>query len=176
MLKPLMLDLFAGTGGASQVMRMRGWDVIRVENDGRFPAHHRDIKTFSHRGQRPVLVWASPPCTEFSRESMPWCRTGKTPSMDLVFEALRVILETTPQFWVIENVRGAQPWFRRYPMLGAASARCGPVYLWGKLPPADWPQVAGWKERLSSKQKVARAAIPHSISEALANGVERWAA
>lgn len=52
----LMLDLCCGLKGASAAMRDRGWEVVR--------------------GRRPDLVWASPPCTEFSRESMPWTKTG----------------------------------------------------------------------------------------------------
>ena len=30
---PLMLDLFAGLGGASEAMRRRGWEVVTVDND-----------------------------------------------------------------------------------------------------------------------------------------------
>lgn len=33
---PVMLDLFSGLGGASQVMVERGWKVIRVDIESRF--------------------------------------------------------------------------------------------------------------------------------------------
>lgn len=74
--KLLILDLFSGLGGASAAMRDRGWDVVTVDNDPAFGCTHTaDLAAWSWGGPSPDLVWASPPCTEFSRESMPWCRT-----------------------------------------------------------------------------------------------------
>lgn len=167
-----MLDLFSGTGGASKAMCDRGWEVVSVEIDERFQADHRDVRTFTWTGRDPDLIWASPPCAEFSREWMPWCKTGRVPSMDLVHHALRIIRACGPRFWVLENVRGAVPYFFQEPMLRAPFVNCGPVFLWGDPPPMLWPDVRGWKERLSSKQKAARAAIPYEISSALARAVE----
>src|SRR4051812_340560 len=107
MARPLMLDLFAGLGGASAPFRAAGWEVVRVEMDERFDAEvHADVRAWSWQGRRPALVWASPPCTEFSREAMPWCRTGKVPGMGLVDAADRIVRECNPSAWVIENVKG----------------------------------------------------------------------
>ena len=161
-----MLDLFAGLGGASQAMRERGWHVTTVELEERFkPDVVADITTYNYQGPQLDLIWASPPCTEFSRESMPWCRTGKEPSMALVGHALRVIQEAKPRFWVIENVRGAQRF------LGPAKWVRNPVFLWGEFPDFD-AKVRPWKERLSSKQTAERAKMPREISEALAKAIE----
>lgn len=111
-----MLDLFAGLGGASQAMRSRGWSVTTVEIDPKFrPDVVGDVARLPIRGQFD-LVWASPPCTEFSRESMPWCRTGNTPDMSLVLAAKAAIDELRPRWWVIENVRGASRYLT--PILG----------------------------------------------------------
>lgn len=162
-----MLDLFSGTGAASAAMRERGWRTTTVELDAKFkPDVVADIQTYRYRGPRPDLLWASPPCTEFSREDMPWTRTGKTPSLDLWLAALRLVHATRPKFWVIENTRGAQRW------MGRAPAHYGPVYLWGYYPRFS-ARVEPWKETLSSKRRDLRAAIPLSISLALAKAVER---
>ncbi|HEY4884066.1 MAG TPA: DNA cytosine methyltransferase [Myxococcales bacterium] len=166
-----MLDLFSGTGAASAAMEERGWRVVRVELDPTFPADHRDVRTFTWAGPRPDLVWCSPPCTEFSRESMPWCRTGKPPSLALVEAALRIVASAAPRWWVLENVRGARKWLR--PLLGEPFQHCGPVWLWGSPPPMLWPQVRPWKEKLGGRNKARRAAIPYEISRALAIAIER---
>ena len=168
-----MLDLFAGRGGASRAMVDRGWDVTRVELDERFPAEHRDIRTYHPTPGAFDLVWASPPCTEFTKTDLPWSRaTAPAPSMDLLHEALRVIREAMPRWWVIENVRGAQPWF--LPVLGRSFIRCGPVYLWGAPPFALWPRVGPYKEAIGGgKSRAAlRSQIPYEVSRALAVACE----
>jgi hypothetical protein len=165
----LMLDLFAGTGGASAAFRAAGWEVVRVEMDRAFPAeHHADVAAWSWAGRRPSLVWASPPCTEFSRESMPWSRTGATPSLALVDAAERIVRECRPDFWVIENVRGATRYLT--PRYGDPLV-LGPVFLWGHFPRFR-ARVMPWKERLSSKQRAARAAIPYAVSAGLLRAIE----
>lgn len=164
--RPLMLDLFAGTGGSSSAFRDAGWEVVTVDAD---PQHGTtivaDLSTWSWTGRRPTLVWASPPCTEFSRESMPWCRTGESPDLGLYNAALRIVAECKPEWWVIENVRGAQRW------LGRAVMHAGPFYLWGWFPHFDPPRIEPFKESLSSSDKVGRAAVPYSLSLALLNAI-----
>jgi hypothetical protein len=164
-----MLDLFAGTGNASAAFRAAGWQTVRVELDPACDADvHADIATWAWDGPRPALIWASPPCTEFSRESMPWCRTGATPSLDLVDAAERIIAACRPDYWVIENVRGAGPYLT--PRYGRPLV-LGPVFLWGQFPRFR-ATVPFWKERLSSTQKRERAAIPHAISAGLLRAIE----
>ncbi|HYE20947.1 MAG TPA: DNA cytosine methyltransferase [Tepidisphaeraceae bacterium] len=164
-----MLDLFAGLGGASEPFRKAGWDVVRVELDLAFEAEiHADIASFRWTGRRPTLVWASPPCTEFSRESMPWCRTGRTPDLSLVHAARRVIAECDPDWWVIENVKGASRYLT--PMFGRPRV-FGPVSLWGEFPRFA-AKVRPWKERLSSTQRARRAEIPFAIGDGLRRAIE----
>lgn len=164
-----MLDLFAGLGGASAAMVGRGWDVVTVDNNQRFGCTHTtDLTHWSYSGPPVDLVWASPPCTEFSRESMPWKRTGKQPSLALVEAARRIVGEVKPQWWVLENVRGATRYLT--PRLGVPRSY-GPFFLWGVFP-AFRCRVRFFKERLSSTQKAERAKVPFALSLALARACE----
>lgn len=165
-----MLDLFAGLGGASSAFAARGWDVVTVDNDPRFGCTHTtDLAAWSYTGPPVDLVWASPPCTEFSRESMPWCRTGVVPSMELVHAALRIIREVNPPWWVLENVRGATGYLN--PLLGEPRIY-GPFFLWGVFPPFQC-RVKPFKEKLSSARRAERAKVPFELSERLAKACER---
>ena len=163
----LMLDLFAGLGGASAAMRARGWRVVTVDIEPRFGCDvTADLLTWTWDGPTPDLLWASPPCTEFSREDMPWCRTGVAPSLSLVERVDQLVAQIRPRWWVLENVRGAQRW------IGRARLHYGPVYLWGDFPMMPQLDVRPWKTRLSSTQDALRAKIPWAISEALADAIE----
>ena len=140
---PLVVDLFSGTGGATAAAEAR-----------------------------PLMVWASPPCQEFSRWSMPWCRAKNPPppSLELLRAALRFIQDARPEYWIIENVRGAVPFFR--PVLGEPRAICGPFYLWGEFPRPERVQTQFRREHFGSKQRVQRAAVPREISEAVFAEIE----
>lgn len=133
------------------------------------PDHACDVRSFRPTG-RFHFVWLSPPCDEFARESMPWCRTGRAPSMDLVVAGLNTVGAINPPLWCLENVRGATRYIT--PLVGSPR-RAGPFFLWGRLPrDLALPQVAPFKERLSSKRKAERARIPYALSLAIILGVE----
>ncbi|MDD2466176.1 MAG: DNA cytosine methyltransferase [Desulfobulbus sp.] len=170
---PLMLDLCCGLKGASQAMYSAGWSVITVDIDKRFhPDIVADLVTWSYEGQRPDLIWASPPCTEFSRESMPWCRTGISPDLSIVLAALRIIHETKPKYWIIENVRGAIRWFK--PFLGTPRASFGPFFLWGVFPFSGSHSIHYRpKESFSSSDSAGRARIPNQISRTVMTSISR---
>lgn len=163
-----MLDLCCGLGGASRAFRDRGWEVITVDIEPRFtPDIVADVRTWHWTGGSVDFVWASPPCDEFARESMPWCKTGKAPDLSIVEACRRIIAEARPHAYVIENVRGAQRW------IGQAVCHVGPFYLWGSFPPID---LAGLrmrpKESYSSNQAAERALIPYALSRAIAIAAE----
>jgi site-specific DNA-cytosine methylase len=167
----LMLDLFAGLGGASAAMKARGWEVITVDVDPRFGCTcTADLLSWRYTGRRLDLVWASPPCTEFSRSILPWIKDKKEPSLDLLFAARRIIGECDPTWWVIENVRGAVKWFK--PHLGPVRQAFGPVFLWGDFPRLRRVIVKPFKERLSSSRRAERAKVPFALSAALAVACE----
>ena len=159
-----MLDLFSGLGGASSAFRDRGWTVITVDAD---PALKPDIVADLcgwHWAGGPVdLLWASPPCTEFSRWSMPWFKKV-IPDMRCVQAVYRLVAEIRPTHWILENVKGAVPW------LGPPAQRFGAVYLWGEFP-LVLANDCFWKERLSGTQPALRAKVPYELSDRIAASI-----
>ncbi len=172
---PLALDLYAGTGGATAAFRERGWTVVGVELDARHaPDVVADVTRWTWAGARPDLVWASPPCTEFTRRALPWLRAQypAPPSLELVDAARRIIAATRPRYWVIENVRGAVRWLR--PLLGEFRAHVGPFFLWGEFPAFPAPPLrANYKQGQSSRNRVERGHVPLDLSRALADAIDR---
>jgi hypothetical protein len=172
-----MLDIGAGLGGASQMMKKRGWKVVTMDIDPKFGTDIiADMLTWSWKGQRPDLVWCSPPCDMFSKFAMPcWYNINELPEpdMSLVIACKRIIDECNPRFWIIENVRGAAKFFE--PVLGAPAEVYRPYYLWGKFPHLGNVGSREWKpktKRLSSTAKALRAKIPESLSLAVALIIE----
>lgn len=166
---PIMYDLCSGLGGASEGFKTRGWQVITLDNDPKFgPDIVADLTTWTYNGpDRPRFIWASPPCLEFSRESMPWTRRGIEPDLEIVRACKRIIDEARPKYWIIENVRGAVPFFRD--LLGTPALIVGPFYLWGFIPPIGRVRLnMVKKESLSGKDRELRAKIPISLSTAIA--------
>ncbi len=167
-----MLDLFSGTGGASRAAAVRGWRVLRVDHAEDAAADVRADVSGWHPPPGPWdLVWASPPCTLFSTART----SGRDPDAGLVLvrEALRVIREARPRWWVLENVHGATRAIGR--LLGPPVQVHGSVYLWGVFPPfrAD---VERDKTRKSGRQRARRrAATPWAISDGLVRACEELA-
>lgn len=193
---PVMLDLFCGLGGASAAMRERGWTVIGVDNRPELePDVLADIATYCYDGPPVDLLWASPPCTEFAKaDKRCWYPDAPNPSLELVEAALRIVVEARPRWWLLENVRGARPYFLTHVgpgglKLGAPVLQRPPTYLWGSPPPGLLlpPPGHGHKEycsrrssdpraqRLTSNHRRSqlRAIIPYPISYAVARAVER---
>ena len=86
--RPVLLELFSGTGCAGRAFRARGYDIISVDADPKARASiTRDILDFDVAelgGRRVDTVWASPrarttvepgvePPQRSSRARMRWC-------------------------------------------------------------------------------------------------------
>lgn len=164
----LMLDLCAGLGGASGAMRSRGWDVVTLDYDRSFGCDiTADLRSWSWRGPRPDLVWASPPCTEFARHAMPWFRDPPLPDMSLVVAVRRIVAECEPRYWILENVRGAVRF------LGQPREIHFPFYLWGWFPRLARIELSmRQKEQYSSRRVADRARVPAALSVAVALACE----
>ena len=167
-----MIDICSGLGGASQAMKNRGWEVIKIDSDYRFqPDLCIDVRKFYGFDFKVDLIWASPPCTEFAREWMPWSKTGKAPDMSIVKACLKIIKNMQPRYWVIENVQGAVKYFK--PLLGKPRKIVKPYFLWGNFPQLGNVRIRKRKkESYSSKQQAERAKIPYELSNAIALVIE----
>lgn len=192
-----MLDLFSGLGGASESMVMsENWDVMRVENNSLLSgvphSHEICVKQFRDelRGmiddgfvpESPTLIWASPPCVEFSfGYSSPQSkaiRAGEeyNPDMSLLEATIDIIEMLQPKYWVIENVRGAIKWFKPY--LGEQQKVINhSIFLWGKFPSFDPGEIESkFKNEGSSRDPLRankRALIPFSVSNELRLAIEQ---
>ena len=65
-----LLELFSGTGSVGNVFKEHGWDVVSLDRD--MPADIStdildwDYKNSSYPPNHFDVIWASPPCTEYS--------------------------------------------------------------------------------------------------------------
>ena len=114
-----VLELFSGTGSVGKCCKQLGWDVVSV--DMLLPADHQvDIMDFDYK-QYPKddfdIVWASPPCTNYSKLQDGWLgrkRKGEIYTKEiqekemkeddkLVLKTLEIIDYFKPHYWFIEN-------------------------------------------------------------------------
>lgn len=180
---PTMLDLCSGINGASTVMRERGWRVISVDylkqgqrdaclRERRFwPTVLADVLelpfTKDSIGEIDFL-WASPPCTEYSKHNQPGLfHQAPKPDMTLYLAIKDVIGQLAPKYWAIENVRGAQKFW------GRATLHCGPVYIWTNIEGLPWfTRLQPFKTMFSSREPYYRAETPLKVSELMCTAVE----
>ena len=191
-----MLDLFSGLGGASEAMvQSDKWEVMRIENNSMLQGvpHSSQICVKEFRDElrgmieegfvpeSPTLVWASPPCVEFSLAySSPQSiahREGRDyePDLSLVEAAIEIIEMLQPKYWVIENVRGAVKWFK--PLLGEQRKVINhSLFLWGNFPSFDPGQIESKYYKDSSSRDPLRAnkraVIPFEVSNQLRRAIE----
>lgn len=114
-----VLELFSGTGSVGKCCKELGWNVVSV--DLILPADHQvNIMDFDYK-QYPKdffdIVWASPPCTNYSKLQDSWLgrkrkgviytREIQEKEMEeddkLVLKTLEIINYFNPQLWFIEN-------------------------------------------------------------------------
>ena len=99
-----VLELFSGTGSVGKCCKALGWDVVSV--DMILPADHKcDIMDFDYKQYSKDefdIVWASPPCTEYSKAKSVGVRDIDGANK-LVKKALEIIEYFNPPWWFIEN-------------------------------------------------------------------------
>lgn len=104
-MKPLLLDLFCGAGGAAMGYHRAGFDVVGVDINPQphypFEFHQADAMTWRLDGFD--AIHASPPCQRYSRATPHRTRQNHPDMVDPVRERL----EATGLPWVIENVENS---------------------------------------------------------------------
>lgn len=167
-MKDLVLDLFCGSGGWTDGFMAEGFEVVGVDLE-----HHplyrgqlilQDVRDLDGaRLSRFQIIVASPPCTAFTRASLPWL-PDEEPDMELIKTAFRIGGEAKPKAFILENVRAAQRW------LGPATTHRGAFYLWGDVP--ELPKMRLPRKQDSPGQRPdLRARIPTTLARAVANGL-----
>ncbi len=192
----VFVDLFAGLGGASQAfVDDEEWVVIRLDNNPELLEHCPDLIMCDLtdlddalpriRERMPadpslVVVWASPPCLEFSNAfSSPRSvarRNGEPfqPDMKCFEAALDLVDRLNPDFWLLENVRGASSFFS--PIIGPPRQIIGSFFLWGQFPflsvHRDDERIVKDDKRWSPIRANIKAKVPMAYSRALKRTLE----
>ena len=183
-----MLDLCSGLGGASEAFVEAGWQVVRIESN---PAlehipHTRiaDVMDYRPAGAADLdLVWASPPCLDFSQgfnaPGPTAMREGRdfVPDVSLLLKVKEIIDVLKPKYWVIENVAGASQIFTE--LLGSPPRQIiGPYLLWGIFPfiamDYSWVRPKGKTQSWNigdPLRATKRAIIPMTISRKLCEAI-----
>jgi DNA (cytosine-5)-methyltransferase 1 len=105
-MRPRLLDLFCGAGGAAMGYHRAGFDVVGVDIKPQprfpFPFHQADALTFPLDGFD--AIHASPPCQAYVRSGMV-AKDGRHP--DLLGPMRELLSQAGGGLWIIENVPGA---------------------------------------------------------------------
>ncbi len=197
----VFIDLFSGLGGASAAFDDDPtWTTIKIDNNEELLELNRGLilmditdweaicrmieNMLNGNPIERLVIWASPPCQQFSW-ALPARTRGQTAEdFDLtLFDATTQIIEHfkvkfPSLMWVIENVHGAKPIFNEelelYPR-----QEIGSVVLWGDFPLIPIADRTTWKHRkLEAKGSRTlrpnyRAIIPRPISDGLLSAIDR---
>lgn len=108
-MRPKLLDLFCGAGGAGEGYRKAGFDITGVDIDPQPRNPHRFIQADALKLDIDFLmgfdvIHASPPCQAYSVLAK---RTGCGHKWPKLIEEVREMLSRTGKLTIIENVQGA---------------------------------------------------------------------
>lgn len=139
--RTVVWHLCSGTGGDSEAFRVHpDYEVYRFDSNPELSLvphtsnlNILDWMDWEGRFPRPDIILAGPNCQQYSTLN----RNRNPDEYDLsVPEAIRDIIDHfSPQWWWVENVRGAKEAFTR--LYGRVTQVIGPFWLWGRFPHLD---------------------------------------
>ena len=101
---PRLLELFSGTGSVGEVAKEMGYTVLSLDRD-MVADLTLDIRNWDYTRLQPRIfdvIWASPPCTEYSRAKSIGIRDIEG-SNEIVKLTLDIINYFQPKYWILEN-------------------------------------------------------------------------
>lgn len=187
-----ILELFAGTESFSKVAKERGHEVFTIEINPKFnPSLCKDIMKVTaqeiiEKFGYPDLIWASPPCTNFSIAThRHW--ENKQPkeetieSIKLLHHTLGLIFQLHPKYWILENPKGRMRWIMgnppntvRYGAYGHPVAKA--TDLWGYYPKINFKELKEKKGKWSyaiQRDAKNRSIVPKELCEQILRECEK---
>jgi hypothetical protein len=161
-----ILDLCSGTGSATKAFKDRGHVIVTV--DVVPPADIlSDVRLLDRKmGKEFDVVWASPPCQEFSVWNHPFHTECRKLNPDLSIVHACMMIGSNAPIFILENVQALQFW------LGASKYHAGPYHLWFDVPKIPKIKV-DYHKREHWQTPEQRAMIPYELSEALCVAIEQ---
>ena len=192
--RKVVWGLCSGLGGWEEAFAQSDWVVIRIEinPDLEYVPFTRiwDIHKWMDwidQLPHPDLIVAGPPCQEFSTADWRKDRADrlanpeKYPELLQAIENVKTCLDIIdyikPTWWLLENVKGAIPYFKKFiprlkPHRQAVGNKQSPqFYLWGQFPYII--MKPGWKHfKTEARDPQIRALIPFELSFELKRAIE----
>jgi site-specific DNA-cytosine methylase len=195
----IFIDLFSGLGGASVAFDAApNWHTIKIDNNPELLEHNKglhimdltqidEVLRFIEHTIRQiwlenpyedgkVVVWASPPCQQYSFANAN--RDPDTFDNTLLTCTIDYLYHINPDYHIIENVKGAIEEFNDI-LEGPWKQRINAMYLWGHFPLLAFKDsdVLQHHRKLDAKGSRSlrpnyRALVPACVSEALLSAIE----
>ena len=147
-----LLELFSGTSSVGKVAKSLGYNVISLDlknADINCDILEWDYKQFDRNHFN--FIWASPPCTEYSRAKTIGVRKIDYAN-SIVLKTLEVIRYFNCQYWIIENPQTGllkeQPFMSGLKYYDVDYCKYGMNY---RKRTRLWTNITSWKPRLLCK-------------------------